>query len=143
MGNIRLVRYKVGDEVKIKTWEELRKEFAAMTEGEFNMEFGAEFSGIGMENFFSEDQVNSCFTGHNCQMVEMGRPGNVYFAHFDLATSSHNYALVVLHKEFFMNQETKKADFIKNANKDSLSQIIRVENSAKIISRIETRLQKL
>ena len=105
--------------MRLATWEvtpqkrkELRKEFAAMTEGEFNMEFGAEFSGIGMENFFSEDQVNSCFTGHNCQMVEMGRPGNVYFAHFDPATSSHNYALVVLHKEFFMNPETKKADFI-------------------------------
>ncbi len=106
--------------MRLSTWEvtpqrrkELRKEFAAMTEGEFNMEFGAEFSGIGLENFFSEDQVNSCFIGHNCNLVEMGRPGNhVYFAHFDPATSSHNYALVVLHKEFFMNPDTKKADFM-------------------------------
>ena len=105
--------------MRLATWEvtpqrrkELRKEFSAMTEGEFNMEFGAEFSGIGLENFFSEDQVNSCFTGHNCNLVEMGRPGNVYFAHFDPATSSHNYALVVLHKEFFMNPQTKKSDFI-------------------------------
>lgn len=105
--------------MRLSTWEvtpqrrnELRKEFAAMTEGEFNMEFGAEFSGTGLENFFSEDQVNSCFIGHNCNIVEMGRPGNVYFAHFDPATSSHNYALVVLHKEFYMNPETKKADFI-------------------------------
>jgi hypothetical protein len=36
----------------------------------------------------------------------------VYFAHFDPATSSHNYALVVLHKEFYMNPDTRKADFI-------------------------------
>lgn len=106
--------------MRLATWEvtpqrrkELRKEFAAMTEGEFNMEFGAEFSGIGLENFFSEDQVNSCFTGHNYNLVEMGRPGGFsYFAHFDPATSSHNYALVILHKEFFMNPETKKADFV-------------------------------
>jgi len=105
--------------MRLSTWEvtpqrreELRKEFSAMTEGEFNMEFGAEFSGIGMENFFSEDQVNSCFKGHNLNMVEMGRPGNIYFAHFDPATSSHNYALCVVHKELFMNPETNKADFL-------------------------------
>jgi len=105
--------------MRLATWEvtpqkrrELRKEFAAMSEGEFNMEFGAEFSGIGLENFFSEDQVNSCFIGHNLRMVEMGRPGNIYFAHFDPATSSHNYALCVVHKEFFMNPETRKADFV-------------------------------
>ena len=105
--------------MRLATWEvtpqrrhELRKEFSAMTEGEFNMEFGAEFSGIGLENFFSEDQVNSCFTGHNVNMVQMGKPGHVYFAHFDPATSSHNYALCVVHKEFFLNPETRKADFI-------------------------------
>ena len=106
--------------MRLATWEvtpqkrrELRKEFSAMSEGEFNMEFGAEFSGIGLENFFSEDQVNSCFVGHNMNLVEMGKAGvRSYFAHFDPATSSHNYALVVLHKEFFMNPETRKADFV-------------------------------
>lgn len=105
--------------MRLSTWEvtpqrrkELRKEFAAMSEGEFNMEFGAEFSGIGLENFFSEDQVNSCFTGHNFNLVEMGGGRHPYFAHFDPATTSHNYALCVLHKEYFMNPQTRKADFI-------------------------------
>lgn len=105
--------------MRLATWEvtpqrreELRKEFSSMSENEFNMEFGAEFSGIGMETFFSEDQVKSCFTGHNLKLNNLGSPGNVYFAHFDPATSSHNYALTVVHKEFFMNQETRKADFI-------------------------------
>lgn len=41
----------------------------------------------------------------------MGSPGKVYFVHLDPATSSHNYALVVLHKEYFLNIETQKADF--------------------------------
>lgn len=105
--------------MRLPTWEvtpqrrhELRKEFASMSEGEFNMEFGAEFSGIGQENFFSEDQVNSCFIGHNVTLVTMGKPGKAYFGHFDPATTSHNYALCVVHKETFVNPETMKADFV-------------------------------
>jgi phage terminase large subunit-like protein len=41
----------------------------------------------------------------------MGKPRNVYFVHLDPATSSHNYALAVVHKEFYLNHETQKADF--------------------------------
>jgi hypothetical protein len=93
------------------TRESLRSDNNIMAETEFNMEFGAEFSGTGLESFFSEDQVKQCFTGHNLRNVTMGTPGKVYFIHLDPATSSHNYALVVVHKEYYLNIETQKADF--------------------------------
>ncbi len=94
------------------TRESLRTEETSMSETEFNMEYGAEFSGAGLESFFTEDQVNSCFKGHNRKLVEIGSPGNVYFIHLDPATSSHNYSLVILHKEYYMNRETRKTEFI-------------------------------
>jgi intein/homing endonuclease len=93
------------------TRESLRADNNAMSETEFNMEFGSEFSGTGVESFLSEDQVKSCFTGHNLKNVSMGSPGKVYFVHLDPATSSHNYALVIVHKEYFLNTETQKSDF--------------------------------
>jgi len=93
------------------TRESLREDNKIMSETEFNMEFGADFSGTGLESFFSEDQVKSCFIGHNLRNEKMGRPGHVYFVHLDPATSSHNYALAVVHKEFYLNKETQKANF--------------------------------
>ena len=105
--------------MRVATWnvniqhsrESLRDDNNVMSETEFNMEFGAEFSGTGMESFFTEEQIKPCFIGHNLKNVSMGSPGKVYFVHLDPATSSHNYALVVLHKEYFLNVDTKKADF--------------------------------
>ena len=93
------------------TRQSLRDDNKIMSETEFNMEFGADFSGTGLESFFSEDQVKSCFNGNNLKNVTIGTPGNVYFVHLDPATSSHNYALAVVHKEFYLNHETQKADF--------------------------------
>lgn len=105
--------------MRVSTWhvnpyhtrESLRADNNTMSETEFNMEFGAEFSGTGLESFFTEDQIKPCFIGHNLKNVTMGSPGRVYFVHLDPATSSHNYALVVLHKEYYLNIKTKKADF--------------------------------
>tara|TARA_Y100000310_G_scaffold13838_1_gene14141 strand:- start:20438 stop:23563 length:3126 start_codon:yes stop_codon:yes gene_type:complete len=94
------------------TRESLRKSETSMSESEFMMEYGAEFSGAAMEYFFTEDQVDSCFNDHPFKLRDMGEPGKVYFAHFDPARSSHNYAVVVLHKEFYLNQETEKTDYI-------------------------------
>jgi len=94
------------------TRESLRETYPNMSELEFNMEFGGEFAGIGSENFFTESQINLCFKGHNLKIEQHGQPGKVYFCHLDPATSSHNYAVVILHKEFFMNRETQKTDFL-------------------------------
>lgn len=104
--------------MRVPTWgvnpyhtrESLRNDNHSMSEGEFNMEYGADFSGTGLESFFTEEQVKPCFS-NNIKDVGMGSPGKVYFVHLDPATSSHNYALVVLHKEYFLNIETQKADF--------------------------------
>lgn len=105
--------------MRVATWnvnphhtrESLRKDNNTMSETEFNMEFGAEFSGTGLESFFTEEQIKPCFTGHNLRNITIGSPGKVYFVHLDPATSSHNYALVVLHKDYYLNIETRKADF--------------------------------
>lgn len=93
------------------TRQSLRNDNHTLSEIEFNMEFGAEFSGVGLEQFFTEEQVNSAFKGHNYRLVDVGSPGRVYFIHIDPATNSHNYAVLVLHKEFFFNQETNQADY--------------------------------
>ena len=105
--------------MRVPTWgvnpshtrDSLRNDNHSMSEGEFNMEYGADFSGTGLESFFTEEQVKPCFIGHNLQNVDIGSFGKVYFVHLDPATSSHNYALVVLHKEYFLNINTQKADF--------------------------------
>ncbi|MCD6436423.1 MAG: hypothetical protein J7L15_08590, partial [Clostridiales bacterium] len=94
------------------TRDSLRQSQPTMSDMEFNMEFGAEFSGAGIENFFTKEQVDSCFKGHNLVNKDMGKPGKVYFIHIDPAASSHNYALLVLHKEFYMNVNTKKTEFM-------------------------------
>ena len=104
---------------RLSTWEvnphhtrdSLRRDNTSISETEFNMEYGAEFSGTALESFFTEEQIKPCFIGHSYKMTDLGSPGHVYFAHIDPATSSHNYALVVLHKEYFMNEKTNKADF--------------------------------
>jgi hypothetical protein len=90
--------------------ERLRETNSHLTEEQFLMEFGAEFSGTGGESFFPRQKVEDCFTpGFNFK--ECGKPGEIYFAHLDPATSSHNYAIVILHKKMFMNQQTKQNDF--------------------------------
>ena len=104
--------------MRVPTWgvnpthtrKSLRDDNHSMSEGEFNMEYGAEFSGTGLESFFTEEQIKPCFT-NNLKDRDMGSPGKTYFIHLDPATSSHNYALVVLHKEYFLNITTQKADF--------------------------------
>lgn len=81
----------------------LRAENKYMSATEFAMEFGAEFSGTAGEKFIPDQYID--------QSIEMGRNlglrgqtiqgvrGIVYYAHLDPATTSHNYALVVLHVE--------------------------------------------
>jgi len=103
---------------KLPTWkvninqseEDLRTKFGAMTDEEFMMEFGAEFSGMSGHTFFSRDVVESCFI-NNLKIKERGQPGRMYYCHLDPATSSHNYALVVVHREDFINQDTGKSDY--------------------------------
>lgn len=105
--------------MRLPTWkvntrysqEMLLTEFPNMPEEKFRMEFGAEFSGTGGESFFPRDAVEKCFSHKNLKEEKFGKPGFVYFAHLDPALSSHNYALVICHKEMFFNYETNTRDF--------------------------------
>jgi hypothetical protein len=90
--------------------EKLRLMFNQMTNEEFNMEFGAEFSGVAGQTFFSRDIVEKCFY-LNMKFKDYGQPGFRYFCHLDPATSSHNYALCVVHKENFTNETSGKVDW--------------------------------
>ncbi len=83
----------------------------SMNPERFDMEFGAKFSGTSGESFFSRDDVESCFADKSLKFIDYGDPSGIYFAHLDPAISSHNYALVVVHKEVFVNKELGKRDF--------------------------------
>lgn len=85
--------------------------FPSMPQEKFDMEFGAEFSGTAGESFFAEELVEHCFSEKELQFRDVGIPGFVYFAHLDPASSSHNYALVVAHKEVKMNPELRRLDW--------------------------------
>lgn len=117
---------------RLATWQvhpkhkeqDLRDREQTMTDEKFRMEYGAEFSGTEGENFFPPEIVKRCFgepydiegkgpvtEPHPFSLRDYGEPGITYFAHLDPAISSHNYALVVVHKNVFLNRETKKIDF--------------------------------
>jgi hypothetical protein len=88
----------------------LRNMFSQMQDDEFNMEFGAEFAGTAGHSFFPRDVVEDCFKV-SLQFKECGEPGKFYFCHLDPATSSHNYALVVCHRDQYIRKDTGKSDF--------------------------------
>lgn len=93
-----------------QTREALRSNNESMSELQFMMEFGAEFAGTAGEQFFNPDDLSNCFNNEYSEK-EYGEPGKIYFAHLDPATTSHNYALIVLHKEWYLNKEKKQSDF--------------------------------
>lgn len=109
---------------KLPTWkmdlkhtpEKLRAEFKAMTENEFNMEFGAEFSGTAGEKFIADHYVDEAMeigAELGLDQRKAGIPGIIYYAHLDPALSSHNYALVVIHVEDRMRLIEKKGQMMR------------------------------
>ena len=102
---------------RLPTWivnpnqpEEALREKFPMSEEDFAMEFGAEFCGLSGSNFFTKDMVDAAFSSAS-SLQDFGQPGVAYFLHIDPSTTSNNYALVILHREFFVNPQTKKVDF--------------------------------
>lgn len=95
---------------KLPTWrvndnlaeDLLRSQNRYMTAAQFQMEFGAEFSGTSGEKFIPDHYIDAAIEmGREMGLDQrlVGRPGMAYFAHLDPASTSHNYALVVLHTE--------------------------------------------
>ncbi len=103
---------------RLPTWEvneqhtrqSLRESEPSMSEQEFMMEYGAEFSGLAGQDMFSRDAIEECFK-NNLELRPIGQPGKVYFAHLDPATNSHNYALVVVHKEVFLDPKIRRSNY--------------------------------
>jgi len=78
----------------------------------FRQEYGAEFAGTAGTTFFPRECIEDIFqASRGMQFSEYGEPGIPYFAHLDPASTSHNYALVICHKNIFMNKQTRVADF--------------------------------
>jgi len=101
---------------RMPTWEvnmlfardDLKKEFPDRSEEEFNMEFGAEFSGSAGSTFFTKEMVEGAFNP-GMKTRDISQPGWSHYFHLDPATSSHNYALCGVHKEVFIKDN--KQDF--------------------------------
>ncbi len=73
-----------------------------MSINEFQMEFGAEFSGTAGEKFIANQYVDAAIhlgTQLGVDQKIAGIPGMIYYAHLDPAATSHNYALTVMHME--------------------------------------------
>lgn len=82
--------------------DSLRSEFKFMSPNEFQMEFGADFSGTAGEKFIPDHYIDTAQKiGMEMGLSQRlaGIPGMIYYAHLDPAATSHNYALVVLHVE--------------------------------------------
>lgn len=87
----------------------LRENNPSFNEEQFNMEFGAQFSGLGGSQMFSVELVDNMFSSE-FRFVNKGEPGKIYFLHLDPAATSHNYALVLVHKDKRINYDTQKAE---------------------------------
>jgi len=95
--------------MKASTWkvnlrhsrESCRRDFPFMTEQEFSMEFGAEFAGLEGEKFIADEYIDKAINMDLGQR-EVGIRGVFYFGHLDPASTSHNYAFVILHVEDFV-----------------------------------------
>lgn len=85
----------------IHSKESCRRDFSSMPEQEFAMELGAEFAGLEGEKFISDEYVDKAIS-YDLVQKEVGVPGVFYYAHLDPASSSHNYALVIIHVEDYI-----------------------------------------
>jgi len=114
--------------VKLPTWkvntafseDSLRMEFKHMSPDEWNMEFGAEFSGTAGEKFIADHYVDEAVeigAELNLQQRTCGVPGMIYYAHLDPAATSHNYALIVLHVEQRVRLAEREGRVIKEKTK--------------------------
>ena len=92
------------------TEKSLRDANEQLTEEDFVMEYGAEFSGTAGRNYFPRDNVVKAFEDNSTRMIPSGKPGHKYYIHLDPATTSNNYALCIVHKENFINSN-KESDF--------------------------------
>lgn len=90
----------------IKSKQDLDTEFKK-NEAEATVRYGAEFSATMTSVFFPPECIDECID-HNSFCMEKGTPYHKYYMHVDPALTSHNYALIVLHQEIFLDRESKE-----------------------------------
>jgi len=88
----------------IKCKEDLSAEFKK-NEAEAMIRYGAEFSATMASVFFPPENIDDCVE-HNSFCKERGTPYFKYYMHVDPALTNHNYALVILHQEIFLDKES-------------------------------------
>lgn len=112
----KLPTWKVNEGI---TYAMLRNQNKYMTAVDFNMEFGAEFSGTHGEKFIKDSYVDMAIDIGRQMGLEHrqhGIPGMVYYVHLDPAATSHNYALVLVHIEEryrYAENEPRKKEKVK------------------------------
>jgi hypothetical protein len=79
----------------------------------FACTYGARFMGEEGAKFFDETRLTNCID-FSAGPVEFGDPKHVYYIHLDPATTSHNYALAMVHPVTFTNRfgEIKRKVFL-------------------------------
>jgi hypothetical protein len=79
----------------------------------FLTSWGARFSGAEGRRFFDEAKILAC-VDFTTQAKERGDLATTYYIHLDPATTSHNYALAMVHSATFVNGtgEVKRKIFV-------------------------------
>jgi len=83
--------------------EDIRRDYPAMTEQMFNMEFGAEFAGLEGEKFIADEYIDKAINPEMGQRL-VGVPGIFHYGHVDPAASSNNYAFIIIHVESYIKE---------------------------------------
>jgi hypothetical protein len=93
--------------------EILEKEERSKDPMAFLTSWGARFVGSEGRRFFEESRVTSCID-FTAQEAERGDPALSYYIHLDPATTSHNYALAMVHATAYINSagEMKRKIFL-------------------------------
>jgi hypothetical protein len=79
----------------------------------FLTSWGARFMGAEGSKFFDTLKIDACID-FRVQETKYGDPYQTYYIHLDPATTSHNYALVMVHSVTYMNdlRELKRKVFV-------------------------------
>lgn len=83
----------------------------------FVTSYGARFMGSEGMKFFDPVKVDQCVDFRHAE-IEHGDPNSMYFIHLDPATTSHNYAICMVHAAMYASArgETKRKVFVDYVN---------------------------
>lgn len=88
------------------TKESLERTEKAKDAVHFLTSYGAKFVGTEGAKFFDPQKVEACIE-INMQEPRFGNPAFRYYIHLDPATTSHNYALVMVHSVPYTNKQNE------------------------------------